>query len=419
MLWLLHALGKNGSALPGLIIEKLNPKFLKAMLNGLPQGVLVITGTNGKTTTTKVISELFEMQGLKVLTNQTGSNFVRGIIATIIAKSPWSGRLPYDIAVFEQDEAHAIHFAELVQPKGVVGLNVMRDQMDRFGEIDNTASLIGKLAEQASDWVVFNNNDPRLGKIGSQLTNAPVSWFGHSQGLQADFLSDDQYHHADKLDFEQAVSDPQVLLTAYDGGGAVFNYQGREFSTKLLLDGSHNAINSAAAMATVLQVLPDTSFAKLVDDLSNIEPAFGRGERIILKNGSEVRLQLVKNPSGFTHSLRLLKLSDYDTAGLVINDDYADGRDVSWLWDVDFHNSLQAIPSIICGGTRGYDMAVRLKYDEIQSDVKIEPADFITQLIEPFSGKPGRIMLFCTYTAMLDLRRQLRQHSTTMAKVGL
>ena len=138
MLWLLRALGKNGSALPGLVVEKLNPGFLNNMLRNLPKGVIVVTGTNGKTTTTKVISELFEMQGLKVLTNQTGSNFVRGIIATIIAESPWSGRLPFGIAVLEQDEAHAIHFAKLVQPNGVVGLNVMRDQMDRFGEIDNT-----------------------------------------------------------------------------------------------------------------------------------------------------------------------------------------------------------------------------------------------------------------------------------------
>ena len=131
--WVLRRTGHTGSALPGLVVEKLNKNFLAQSLSQLPQGVFVISGTNGKTTTTKVVTKLLESQGLRVLTNPTGSNFVRGIVSAVVDNAASDGTLDYDIAVFEQDEAHAVHLAKRIKPRGVVLLNVMRDQMDRFG----------------------------------------------------------------------------------------------------------------------------------------------------------------------------------------------------------------------------------------------------------------------------------------------
>src|SRR5689334_2242553 len=126
-------LGKNGTALPGYIIERLYKGFVAKAMRRLPEGVVVVTGTNGKTTTTKLITETLEGMGKRVMTNRSGSNFVRGVISQVVADADWRGRLHKDMAVLEQDEAYAVHFVRAVRPRGVVILNVMRDQMDRFG----------------------------------------------------------------------------------------------------------------------------------------------------------------------------------------------------------------------------------------------------------------------------------------------
>ncbi len=177
--WGLRRFGRTGSALPGLIVEKTDKKFLADMLGTLPHGVFIISGTNGKTTTTKIVTKLFESQGLRVLTNPTGSNFVRGIISVVVDHANTNGTLDYDIAVFEQDEAHAVHLANLVNPKGALILNVMRDQMDRFGEIDTTRKLLQKLVDATTDVVVLNANDERVSTIAPPETARKV-WFGHS-----------------------------------------------------------------------------------------------------------------------------------------------------------------------------------------------------------------------------------------------
>ena len=131
----------GGSALPGLVVEKIDKNFLQRTLSHLPHGIVVVSGTNGKTTTTKMVVELLESQNLRVFTNSTGSNFKRGIISSVIEESSLSSKLSYDIAVLELDEAHAVHFIKDVAPNYCLLLNVMRDQLDRFGEIDTTANM--------------------------------------------------------------------------------------------------------------------------------------------------------------------------------------------------------------------------------------------------------------------------------------
>ena len=146
----------GGSALPGLFVEKIDPDFIKSTLAQLPQGVVVISGTNGKTTTTKMVVELLEGQGLKVFTNRTGSNFVRGVAAALLGEVDLKGRLDADIAVLELDEAHAVHFVNAIPPRYSLLLNVMRDQLDRFGEIDTTVKLLAHIAKHTTETVVLN-----------------------------------------------------------------------------------------------------------------------------------------------------------------------------------------------------------------------------------------------------------------------
>lgn len=411
----LRLAGRKGTALPGLLIEKIYPQYLNLMLDKLPRGVIIITGTNGKTTTTKVVTELLRASGLRVLTNPTGSNFVRGIIAAIAAQATPDGKLPYDIAVFEQDEAHAVHFARRYQPTGVVALNVMRDQMDRFGEIDTTAKLIGKLVERAKSWVVLNANDKRIAGLQSLADSKRVVWFGHSKMLLRHFVDDDQLY-SKKPTFYQAA-DPAVCLIDIAGSKLDVALQGNAYRIQTPLEGTHNAINVAAALTTLIAAAPEADINTAVAALETIHPAFGRGELVRLGNGTELRLQLVKNPAGFRHALNLVHSGTYKTAGIAINDDYADGRDVSWLWDVDFTPLRNRVQSVVCGGTRAADMAVRLKYDEVSAE-HVEPdlATFLKIMSEPH-GSPA--VIFCTYTAMLHLRRLLKRQNKQLRQEGL
>lgn len=400
--WGLRRAGRTGSALPGLIVEKTDKQFLSNMLGTLPHGVFIISGTNGKTTTTKIVTKLFESQGLRVLTNPTGSNFVRGIISVVVDHANKNGTLDYDVAVFEQDEAHAVHLARQLKPNGVLVLNVMRDQMDRFGEIDTTRKLLQKLVSAARDVVVLNANDERVSTIEVPESARKV-WFGHSADLQRDFLTDDQLYHAESTTyFCAAPLDGE--LTGYDEESLSVTTHGTPHRYEYQLPGGHNALNLTAALTLVEAVLHDIDFSKLAEAILTLEPAFGRGESIKLDDKTTLTLQLVKNPGGFTQALRMLKLKGYNTVGIAINDDYPDGRDVSWLWDVSFAGISKPVS---CGGTRATDMANRLKYDEVQF---LDPEPNLDKYVRSFTQRAtaagGDAILFCTYTAMLKIRAQ-------------
>ena len=159
----------GGSALPGLVAEKVDPSFLAHALAHVPGGIVVVTGTNGKTTTTKMLVAVLAAHGLDVFSNPTGSNFTRGVISAMLPKLPASGRLSADIAVLELDEAHALRFADAVEPTHALLLNVARDQLDRFAEIDHTAALLASLASRTSTAVVLNRDDSFVSRIASRM----------------------------------------------------------------------------------------------------------------------------------------------------------------------------------------------------------------------------------------------------------
>lgn len=399
---LLRLLGRTGSALPGLIVERIDPSFLRGMLAQLPQGVVVISGTNGKTTTTKLVTKLLESQGLRVLTNPTGSNFVRGTISAVVDGATWGGTLPYDIAVFEQDEAHAVHFARQVKPRVVVVLNIMRDQMDRFGEIDTTRKLLQELAAAATETVVLNANDERVSTI-VPTDGVRTVWYAHSADLQRDFLTDDQLYHAESPAYELG-GHPETVLTAYSETSVSLKIGATSHRYAFQLPGGHNALNLAAALTTVNALVPSVDEQALSNTIAKVEPVFGRGEMVQIPGGARLTIQLIKNPGGFSQSLRVLRLKQHATVGIAINDDYADGRDVSWLWDVDFTGIKTAV---LCGGTRAADMANRLKYDDVaHSLVEADIDSYVAALDHAAAERGGDAIVFCTYTAM----RKIRSH---------
>lgn len=412
---IMHMLGQGGGALPGLIVERTNRRFLPKAMAQLPHGSVIITGTNGKTTTTKLLTELLQAHGLRVLTNETGSNFVRGTVASVLNHISWSGSLDYDIAVFELDEAYARQFSKIIAPTGVVGLNILRDQMDRFGEIDTTAKYVQQTASTATKWLVLNANDPRIARA-AEGSDAAVTWFGHAPDLVALYAGDDQHHDNGEIVFYQAA-EPQIMLVGIAADGNLqINSNGATMDYTVKLTGSHNAINITAALAALQCILPEADKEASASVLAQIKPAFGRGEVLKLSSGLELRLQLVKNPSGFTHALRMADDETNKLFAIAINDDYADGRDVSWLWDVDF-TGLQG-RTVIVSGSRGTDMAVRLKYDEVAKVTIARTLDDLTTQLSN-SKDHKHAIVYCTYTAMLRIRKLLQQSGVSMERVDL
>lgn len=398
-----HLGGGHGSALPGLVVEKLYHNFLPRLMQQLPEGVVLISGTNGKTTTTKIVTELLRADGYKVFTNTSGSNYVRGVISAALPMMK-RGKLPADIAVLELDEAYATHFVDQVKPKYTLLLNVLRDQLDRFGEIDNTAKLLQYSAEHTTDTVILNEDDPRIKQIAkSPKIKADVAWFGYSGPASRNYRTDEELHGGKQV-AEKPVNKQAILINNLQGDMAEYLIDGKSYEVKLRLFGIHNALNCAAALSVVRAVEKDEfQPAVAVEHLATIKPAFGRGE-VIAVSDSEVRLVLVKNPSGF--QLGLSSSPDWPTM-VAINDAYADGRDVSWLWDVDF-SGLQGDQPVAVTGVRSYDMALRLTYDGVKiGKVDTDIATSVSNFVKKLDGRSGQI--FATYTAMLQIRDQLEK----------
>ncbi|NMM93371.1 MurT ligase domain-containing protein [Bifidobacterium oedipodis] len=419
--WGLRVTKHGGSAFPGKIVEQIDPGFLARTLGQLPLGVVLVSGTNGKTTTTRMVASMLADLGLKVFTNPTGSNFTRGVVSALLAEVSLGGTLDADIAVLELDEAYAVHFVRQVHPRYALLLNVMRDQLDRFGEIDTTAKLLSHVAAATSGTVVLNREDPRIAALADVVpAGTQVRYFGLADGLRRYFPSDDDMTTTVSAEVQGqggAQADAQtdstagttklpadVTLVAVGDHQATFLMDSKEHATSVKLEGVYNLYNAAAALAVARAVITDAKggadAAALVRAASRVTPAFGRGE-IIDVNGSPVELLLVKNPMGFRLSLASFDASGADTM-IAINDEYADGRDMSWLWDVDF-TSLRSGGVSMVSGVRAWDMALRLEYDQVPV-ATVEPD--LEQAVDAFvAGHPGVPKhIYCTYTAMLKIR---------------
>lgn len=395
----LRLVGRRGAALPGLVVERLFPNFLISALKNLPEGVVVITGTNGKTTSTKMLTHVLRSEK-RVLTNPTGSNFVRGIVASIVQHSSWSGSLPYDVGVFELDEAYAAQFVRQYKPRGVVVLNVMRDQMDRFGEIDHTAKLIEEVVQKTTEFIVLNGDDTRVSAMRKDA-KADTYFFGVDQQLRDVFRTDDELHHGpiiNKNHWEYSA----ILKGFDDKNTATIVLDNVEFKVTLAAQGAYNAQNAVAVC--LASKLLGIGVEKITTRIAEVKPAFGRGESIDC-DGKTIILQLVKNPGGFRHALMLGPKLKPQVTMLSINDDYPDGRDVSWLWDVNYCNKISG--TVVTSGSRAEDMALRLKYDEINT-THVEP-DLHYALDAVLALDKKTILIYATYTAMLELRRLLAQ----------
>jgi UDP-N-acetylmuramyl tripeptide synthase len=420
----------GGTTVPGDVALAVDRGTLRKLAPKLPGGTVLVTGTNGKTTTTGVIAGALEATGERVLTNRSGANLVFGLVAAAVADSDLRGRPRSHTAVFEVDELHLDRAVEETRPRLVVVLNLLRDQLDRSGELETTAGRIGDALRKLPDGahIVANVDDPLVAGQARNLPGlVPI-------GVDAtDFLLPGLPHVADAracpvcnapLAFTRVVlahcgtysctacdfarPAPRYALTRIDAP----SIDALELDTS---DGAHlhanvggvyNAYNVLAAYAALRTLGIEKDAA--AHGIAQFRPRFGRQETLRL-HGRTMRFLLAKNPAGFDEVLRTAdELGNATTYLIAINDRVADGRDVSWLWDVDFERLARThrTPRIVAAGTRAHDLAVRLKYAGVPSErihVELDPQRALQHAADT-AATTEEIAVLPTYTAMLDLR---------------
>jgi UDP-N-acetylmuramyl tripeptide synthase len=440
----IRRLGRGGgTAIPGIVANVIDPGTLDKLSRQVPAGCLVVGGTNGKTTTARMLARILTGAGLRVIHNRTGSNLERGISAAFAGQSSVMGRPAGDIAVVEADEAALPEVVRRIAPRLVILLNLFRDQLDRYGELDTITNrwreAIRKLS--ADQTVLINADDPSLVAL-SRETRARLCTFGlddpqyvldelpHAAdsatcplcgtALRYDrlYLSHLGEYHCQQCGFGRPMLDfagHDVVLHGLNASGVTIEMPEGSETVFVGVPGLYNVYNALAAGAagSVLGLQAQT----VSDGLRTFHSAFGRVEQIEYR-GRRLIMVLIKNPVGFNEVLRMLALTEQtDPALIVINDLDADGRDVSWLWDADVE-LLAGLPiQVATAGTRGADMAVRLKYSGICSD-RITPLGDLKNALETFVqsfplGAQGIILP--TYTAMLELRRILANQGVVSA----
>lgn len=378
----------GGSAAPGLYALKIDSALVTKLSSKIPQNI-VITGTNGKTTTSRMIAHFAKASNLKVIRNHTGSNLERGIASTLVSHS----NQKHDLGVWELDEAAFNSVTPKLNPKIIVFLNVFRDQLDRYGEIDTVvkkwAATLKKLPEDTL--ILVNGDDANTQKL-KQYFKGKVSQFGVKDfKIRGESVSAKK--EKESLDFEAK----SVKLRGLNGSSFQLTMNNQLSTINLPLPGIYHIYDAVAALAcTSLLNLP---IHRLTKTLRDFKPAFGRVEKLDFGY-----IFLIKNPVGATQVFQTIapQLKKEDSLFLALNDNLADGTDVSWIWDGEF----EKLPStkVVVSGTRAYDLAVRLKYAGFNPKQITVEQDLESALTQARKGLKGQLFILPTYTAMLELQ---------------
>ncbi len=396
----------DGSTWPGHIALKLNKDFIKQILNNSKTKTIIIAGTNGKTTTASLIKTALKNDGKKVFLNKSGANLLNGIASSLIINSDVTGRLNHDFAIFELDENSLPPLLDQIKPDYLVLLNLFRDQLDRYGEVNIVASrwsaAINKLSEQTN--LVLNADDPQIAYL-SKNTDAKLSFFGVKNNFNnADHAADSNYCPAcgEKLNYHNitfshlgdwycrkcSLTRPKLELNDFPA---------------YPLPGIYNMYNTHAAVLVLRKI--GLNEINIEQSFQNFMPAFGRQEIVDYKN-KKIQIFLSKNPTSFNQSLRTITELDGKTILIILNDRIPDGRDISWIWDTNLQYTKN-LKNIFLAGDRVYDMALRLEYEDCKNFQTFENTE--EAVSKALSSLDDRETLFIlpTYSAMLDVRKIL------------
>jgi UDP-N-acetylmuramyl tripeptide synthase len=413
----------GGTTLPGKLLWKLDPGAIDRLARRLPQGSVLVSATNGKTTSTAMVAEILRPK-LRVAHNDSGANLVSGVASTLLRLRD------ADLGLFEVDEAALPEVARRVAPKALLLANLFRDQLDRYGELELVAArwretvaslpdatlvangddpLVGELARPGSG-LVFGVDDPSVARPALQHAadsihcvrcGTPYDYAAAYVGHLGDYHCPNCGHARPRLD----VVAREIELHGLDGASFTLAAPAGETRVELALPGLYNVYNALGAGSLAL------ALGATLDDvragLSRFSAAFGRFERIQI-NDRRLLMLLIKNPAGANEAVRtLVDGSPPQVAVIALNDAIADGRDVSWIWDVDFEPLLAGLDRVVVTGTRAAELALRFAYGGLErSRIEVVPSleaalDRGLELTPP----GGELVLLPTYTAMLALRR--------------
>ena len=424
---LLH---RGGTAMPGRWALRVCPDLLELLAKDLK--ILAVTGTNGKTTSARMIEEAFARQGLSYLANRSGANLASGITTELVMNATLTGRVKKEYAVIECDEAAARTVFGRIKPRVIVVTNLFRDQLDRYGEVTHTLENIRAAIQGAPEATLCLNADCSLtASLALDLPN-PVIWFGVEQGAVPsrplpeisdathcircktayvyDYVS---YGHlggfrCPKCGYRRHRADVAVTAVPQqrlDGSSIVLERNGQKHLVEVNLPAMYNIYNAVGAVAAVTAMgLP---LDAAIQALGSFQCGFGRMEQFPLgKRGA--KMMLVKNPAGCNQVIEFLQNVKEDfVLAVCLNDRGADGTDISWIWDADFEG-LSALSGrlkqVIVSGDRAQDMRLRIKYAGIP-DASIRVERDYAKLVDWAAGQELPVFLMPTYTAMLELRQ--------------
>lgn len=413
-------LTKNGgTTLPGRYALKICPDILKETSRGYK--TIFITGTNGKTTTSKMVTNMIKGNGCSVISNDAGANMKSGITTTFIKN--YSNKKDKGYAIIEIDEANLRLVSDEIDVSYVLITNIFRDQLDRYGEVYTTLAKILDGIKSSSTKLILNGDEPLFGNIDIENEKLfyGIDIIGSNEvGLNVEgkfcvkcgspysynFVS--YSHLGDYFCTGCGYKRPHIDFLStninFNGDGTT-SFEYKEHDVSIKLSGLYNVYNATSALS-VIDIL-GLDLSKSIKVLENESSPFGRQEEIDI-NGKKVKLMLAKNPAGFNEAISTVNYREDEVlACFILNDKQADGRDVSWIYDVNYESIVPKLSEVFVGGTRGYDMAIRINTAGVPKD-KINVFQTHDELINMIGNcNVDKIDVFSTYTAMMEFRKYL------------
>ncbi|OYD87092.1 UDP-N-acetylmuramyl peptide synthase [Nostoc sp. 'Peltigera membranacea cyanobiont' 213] len=404
------------SVLPGSIARRIEPRILELLSQQVKNGVILIAGTNGKTTTALLLCTILERKGYRVTHNSTGANLENGLMTALLESTNLLGTLNTDYAILEVDENIVPRVLKPLQPRIILCLNLFRDQLDRYGEVDTISKRWTKVISTlpAETVVIPNADDPTLSNLGQQLPQR-VLFFGLNE--PANYL--EAIPHAvdsiycpkcgHSLDYKGVYLSHLGDFTCPQCGFTKSKPTLESSEWSQILVGLYNKYNTLAAATAAIELGVDE--ATIRDTINNFQAAFGRAEDLVI-NGKRVRILLSKNPVGTNETIRVVTQSTDKTTLLVLNDRTPDGTDVSWIWDVDTEKLVERGGTLVVSGDRVYDMALRLRYSQKSPESSINlivEEDLRQAIATALEHTPDNetLHILPTYSAMLEVREVL------------
>jgi len=411
------------SVLPGEISRRLHPRLLPLLFEQVSQGVILVVGTNGKTTTSLLLKQILSDRGFHVIHNSSGANLINGLITALLGSADLTGKISADYAILEVDENILPLLLKDCTPKYILALNLFRDQLDRYGEVDTIAQRWGKAIAPLPETttIVLNADDPTLSSLGQQLEQ-PVLYFGLNE---PELYLDEIPHAVDSIYCPRCghLLDYQGVYLSHLGdyhcpscGFAKSKVALASKEHPQILIGVYNKYNTLAA--SVLTQAIGIDAADIYSTVKNFKAAFGRAEELEIDQ-KQVRIMLSKNPVGMNETIRAVnnikKTGKSPVTLLVLNDRIPDGTDVSWIWDVDTEELVKLGGTLVVSGDRVYDLALRLNYSaesinpeqtNFELVVKEELSEAITTAMA-YTKPQETLHIIPTYSAMLEVREIL------------